>query len=112
MPVDTSEDAVTVEQCERDPDSILNTLRKVIDLRHSNEDLQSDGDFEVIYAEKNTYPFIFKRGQFIIAVNPTAKEQKAPFEFDGEEVFAIGKACAKDKQLTMQPQSLVVLQLQ
>ncbi len=112
LPVDTSEDAVTVEKCERDPDSILNTLRKVIDLRHSNEDLQSDGDFEVIYAEKNTYPFIFKRGQFIIAVNPTAKEQKAPFEFDGEEVFVIGKACAKDKQLTMQPQSLVVLQLQ
>ena len=112
LPVDTSEDAVTVEKCERDPDSILNTLRKVIDLRHSNEDLQSDGDFEVIYAEKNTYPFIFKRGQFVIAVNPTAKEQKAPFEFDGEEVFVIGKACAKDKQLTMQPQSLVVLQLQ
>ncbi|MEE3404431.1 MAG: alpha-amylase family glycosyl hydrolase, partial [Acutalibacteraceae bacterium] len=111
LPVDTSEDAVTVEKCERDPDSILNTLRKVIDLRHSNEDLQSDGDFEVIYAEKNTYPFIFKRGQFIIAVNPTEKEQKAPFEFDGEEVFVIGKACAKDKQLTMQPQSLVVLQL-
>ena len=111
LPVDTSENAVTVEKCEKDPDSILNTLRKVIDLRHSNEDLQSDGDFEVVYSEKNAYPFIFKRGNFIIAVNPTDKIQTAPFTYSGKTVFAIGSAEAKSSQLTMQPQSLVVMKL-
>ena len=111
LPVDTSADAVTVEACQKDPDSILNTLRTVIALRHENEDLQADGDFEVVYAEKETYPFIFKRGSFIIAVNPTAKEQTAPFSGSGETVFAIGTAEADGKTLTMQPQSLIVIKL-
>ena len=111
LPVDTSEEAVTVAKCEHDPDSILNTLRKVIDLRHSHEDLRADGDFEVVYAEKAAYPFIFKRGQFLIAVNPTDKEQTAPFDFTATSVFAIGEACAKGKKLTMHPQSLAVMKL-
>ena len=111
LPVDTSANAVTVEACEKDPDSILNTLKAVIALRHENEDLQADGEFEVIYAKKNTYPFIFQRGSFLIAVNPTAKEQTAPCAFEGETVFAIGTAAADGKTLTMQPQSLAVIKL-
>ena len=112
LPVDTSEDAVSVEKCENDPDSILNTLRRVIAIRHANADLQSDGDFEVVYAEKNTYPFIFKRGEFLIAVNPTDKEQSAPCDYNGESVFAVGKACVEKKKITMQPQSLSLIRIQ
>lgn len=111
LPVDTSADAPTVSAQEKDEDSILNTIRKVIKLRHENEDLQSDGDFEVVYAESGKYPFIFKRGKFVIAVNPTDKEQKAPCKFDGEQVFAIGKACVENEEITMFPQSLVVIKV-
>ena len=112
LPVDTSDDAVTVENQLKDPDSILNTLKKVISIRHENEDLQSDGDFEVVYAEKNKYPFIFKRGNFLIAVNPTAKEQTAPFDFNVKDVFSIGSSCIKDKKIIMQPQSLELFKIQ
>ena len=70
-----------------------------------------DGDFEVVYAESGKYPFIFKRGKFVIAVNPTDKEQKAPCKFDGEQVFAIGKACVENEEITMLPQSLVVIKV-
>ena len=49
LPVDKSPDAVTVEEQLKEPDSILNTLKKVIAIRHKNADLQSDGDFEVVY---------------------------------------------------------------
>ena len=111
LPVDTSENAVTVESQLDDPDSILNTLKKVIALRHENEDLQSDGDFEVVYAEKNKYPFVFKRGKFIIAVNPTAKEQSAPCSFEGETVFEIGSAETNGKKIAMKPQSLAVIKV-
>ena len=111
LPVDTSENAVTVESQLADPDSILNTLKKVIALRHENTDLQSDGDFEVVYAEKNKYPFIFKRGSFIIAVNPTAKEQSAPCKYEGETVFEIGSTSADGKKFVMQPQSLSVIKV-
>lgn len=111
LPVDTSENAVTVESQIDDPDSMLNTIKSVIALRHENKDLQADGDFEVVYAEKNTYPFVFKRGKLLIAVNPSAKEQSVPFEFDCEPVFNIGKTCADEKKLTMLPQSLVVFKI-
>ncbi len=111
LPVDTSADAVTVEAAEADPASILNTLRKVIAIRHANPDLQSDGDFEVIYAVKEKYPFIFKRGKFIIAVNPTGKEQSAPFAFSGETEFEIGSHDIKDNYLVLQPQTLLLLKI-
>ena len=111
LPVDTSDNAVTVENQSKDPNSILNTLKKVISIRHENEDLQSDGDFEVVYAEKNKYPFIFKRGNFLIAVNPTSKEQTAPFDFDTETVFSIGKSQIENKKIVMQPQSLELLKI-
>lgn len=111
LPVDMSPEAVTVESQLKDPDSLLNTLKKVIAIRHENEDLQSDGDFEVVYAKKNSYPFIFKRGRFLIAVNPTDKEQTAPFEFEGEPVFTIGKACIEKKEIIMQPQSMELIKI-
>ena len=111
LPVDTSENAPTVEDAEKDPDSILNTLRRVIAIRHENPDLQSDGEFEVIYAVKEKYPFIFKRGNFIIAVNPTEKEQKSPFAFDGETVFAIGGYEKKGSYIVMQPQTLALIRI-
>ncbi len=111
LPVDSSDDAPTVEAQESDEDSILNTIRRVIRLRHENEDLQSDGDFEVVYAESGKYPFIFKRGRFIIAVNPTGREQTAPFRFEGVPVFNIGKACVEGQKIIMFPQSICVIKI-
>ncbi len=111
LPVDTSEDAPTVQNQTEDPDSILNTLKKVIAIRHNHKDLQSDGDFEVVYAKKGEYPFIFKRGEFLIVVNPTDKEQSVPFDFECNPMFTIGKVCVENKTLTMCAQSLGLLQL-
>ncbi len=111
LPVDTSPDAPTVENAENDNNSILNTLRKVIALRHENEDLQADGGFEVIYAVKNRYPFIFRRGQFIIAVNPTERTEKAPFAFSGSTVFEIGGHEADNGYIVMKPQTLLLMKL-
>jgi len=111
LPVDTSPDAVTVEDQLKDEDSILNTLKKVIAIRHENEELHSDGDFEVVYAEKNAYPFIFKRGKFLIAVNPTGEKQTAPCKFEGKTVFEIGKACIESEKINMQPQTLALIEV-
>ena len=90
----------------------MNTIKKVIAVRHQFTDLQSDGDFEVVYAKKGKYPFIFKRGDFIIAVNPTEQKQTAPFDFDCDApVFSIGKACVENDEITMLPQSLGVMKI-
>ena len=50
LPVDPAEDAPTVESQERDPDSLLHTVRRIIALRHSWEDLQADAGFEPVVA--------------------------------------------------------------
>ena len=64
-----------------------------------------------MYAEKNKYPFIFKRGKFIIAVNPTAEKQTAPLALEGTSVFTIGKASVSGGTIEMEPQTLEVIEI-
>ena len=110
LPVDKRKNAPTVEANESDPDSILNTLRKVVALRHKYDDLKADGGFEVVYAEKNTFPFIFRRGKMIIAVNPTDKKQSAPSKLDGKALFSIGKITIKEDKINMGAQSIALIE--
>lgn len=108
LPVDNSSNAPTVEAQMNDDHSILSIVKTIIKLRHENEDLQADGDFKVLYAEKEKYPFIYQRGKFVIAVNPSGKTTSAPVACSGQSVFAIGE-CEKDEHsITMHPQSFVI----
>ena len=68
--VDPAEDAPTVEEQLKQEDSLLNTVKELLSLRRSEEDLQADGDFAVLSAE----PLVYRRGKFIVAVNPTGRE--------------------------------------
>ncbi len=111
LPVDCSDDAPTVENQMADSESILNTIKKVISIRHQNKDLQSDGEFEVVYAEKGKYPFVFKRGDFLVAVNPTTDEQEISFEYTGESVFKIGNFEINNNKLTLKSQSLILIKI-
>ena len=108
LPVDESSFAPSVEAQEEDPESLLNTVRRVISLRHANPDLQSRANFEVIYAEKEKYPFVFGRGRFMIAVNPSARETEIPLERQGSPVFQIGACSLRNGRLLMKGQSFGV----
>lgn len=109
LPVDGADDAPNVELQENDASSLLNTVKAIIKLRHENEDLQADGSFEVLYAEKNKYPFIYKRGKFIIAVNPSAQKVSAPIDINGSEVFLIGGYQLSDTRIDIEPQTFLIL---
>lgn len=75
LPVDDENGAVNVAAQQIDSCSLLNTIKRFIALRHAEADLQADGGFEVLYAAENRYPFVFRRGNFIVAVNPSGKAQ-------------------------------------
>ena len=75
LPVDASPDAPTVEDQERDPASLLNTVRAVLALRHRERDLTADGDFQVVCGEPGK-PFVYRRGSLILAVNPSGGEAR------------------------------------
>ncbi len=68
LPVDPEGPNVRDQQLRRD--SLLNTLCEILKLRHEEDSLDADSDFEVIMGEENQ-PFIYRRGRLIILVNPS-----------------------------------------
>jgi len=112
LPVDSSPDAPTVESQQRDPDSMLSTVKALISLRSRYEDLSADGDFEVIHAKACDPLFAYRRGSFFMFANPGATE--AGLDWDradtqGEVVFSIGQFTAGEGRIALSPQSLAIL---
>ena len=83
-------------------------------------DLWADGKFEVIYAEKDEFPFVFKRGNLVIGINPSDKKASAALTEEAyikkddsktkslSKVYGIGDAELQSNTLVMQPQSFAV----
>ncbi len=112
LPVDESENAPTVADQENDENSIYNNVKNIIAIRNANDDLGTDGDLEILYAKKNKYPFVYKRGNFVIAVNPSDKEESIDFELSvAKEVYKLGQGKVEDKKLTIGKKSFILLQL-
>ena len=108
LPVDPAEDAPTVEAQEKDPQSLLNTVRALLKLRHEQEDLQADAAFETVCTQKDK-PFVYKRGSLLVAVNPSGSALDTGVDAAGRKVlFAIGDVKA-DGTLCMGEQSFAVL---
>lgn len=113
LPVDSSKDAPTVENQMKKADSIFTVVKDILKLRHTIKDLGNTGDFKVIYAEKNKYPFVYKRGNYVIFVNPKAK--KTAIDFDEKikkVVYSIGDGCYENKQMIMHEQSFCIVELE
>ena len=117
IPQDYSENAPSVAEAEKDPDSILHTVRSLIALRHAHEDLQADADFEVIYEKEGERAFVYRRGNILLAVNPSGEAVKIPVsELNGDIantvagglLFGIGKAAITAEELTLGAQSFGV----
>lgn len=108
LPVDMGVDPVNVEEQERDENSLLNFVRKVIALRKQNEDFCGT-DFEVVFCESGRFPLIYKRGRFTVVVNPTLYAQRAYVKVSGEEVISVGGGVeVKDNEISVMPQTLVI----
>ncbi len=109
LPLDSSEDAPTVADQLGDKESLLETVRSLIALRHKYEDLQADGSFEVYYAEKEKFPFVYKRGNLIVAINPSDQDTTTTLDREGEIVYKIGTTTLADKTLTLKSGSFCVI---
>lgn len=83
LPVDPADDAPNVADQENDPNSLLNRTRQLIALRHSEPALANYAEFVPLYAEKDTYPFVYARaaGEDVVLVllNPRAEASEAVF---------------------------------
>ena len=88
LPVDPAPDAPTAEGQARDPNSLLNTVKAILRLRHRFPDLQADGSFEILHARKDDPLLVYKRGTLTLALNPSDKAVKT--ELTGTPLFQIG----------------------
>ena len=114
LPVDSSEDAPTVASQETDPDSLLNTVRSILALRHQEEDLQADSPLQFITSETGK-PLVYRRGSLVCVVNPdnSTVETVLPRDIttllNGEILYAIGNVAVKDGMIVAEPQSFAVI---
>ncbi len=115
LPVDP--DAVpagcTVEQQEDDPESLLNTVKKILSLRHANADLQADAGFEVLLEDSDIHPFVYRRGALLLAVNPSSVSKTVEHtvwngKFPTGQLYTIGHVDSEDTCVRMDPQSFVI----
>jgi maltose alpha-D-glucosyltransferase/alpha-amylase len=108
LPVDSSPDAPTVEAQEKDPSSLLNTVKTLLRLRRAEPDLGARANLEILYAEKGKLPFVYRRGSLVIALNPGGVEAEAPVTGEGKMVYAIGKASLGKGVCRAGPQSFTL----
>ncbi len=109
LPVDPAADAPNVADQEKDPDSMLNFVRKLIALRQANPDLGNYSPFEVYSAEKGSRVFAYKRGQMLVAMNPGLESKELWLDGDYEAVFTMGEPLVEGDRLVLSQQSFVVL---
>ncbi len=86
LPVDPAADAPTVEANEKNPNSLLNRIRALIKLRHTEPALAAYAEFIPLYAEKDAYPFVYARAKdkdvVLVILNPSGSERRAEFKMN------------------------------
>ena len=84
LPVDSADDAPNVADEEKDPNSLLNRVRKLIALKKSEKALTAYAEFVPVYAKENTYPFVYARAngddKVLVILNPRAEASSATFD--------------------------------
>lgn len=74
LPVESSPERPSVAAQDRDPRSLLNTVRRLTALRRAHPALGASGGFEVIHARGGELPFVYRRWlgeeSILAAVNP------------------------------------------
>ncbi len=120
LPIDDTDDAPNVADQEKDPNSLLNRVRNLIQLRKSEKALMAYAEFVPVYAKENIYPFIYARAngedKILVVLNPSSEEVSAEFTLspDVSEYFLLaGSECkiedgVKKTNVTISGQSYAI----
>lgn len=75
---------------------LLNTVKELLQLRKKYSALKAVSKYQCIYAEKNKYPYIYKRaaeGQEIaVVINPSERAEICQnVKLSGEVIYSVGE---------------------
>lgn len=110
---DESPDRPTAQAQMADEHSLRSEIKRLIALRQAHKALQSKGDIEFIYAEKNAYPLAYLRSdgseRIFVVINPANRE--AAFDCalaPAETLYSFGGGIKSEKgRITVSPQTAV-----
>lgn len=75
----TTKGMITVESQDKDPESLLNWTRSLIELRKETPAFQSNSEWTPIYNEAHPYPMVYTRSDgketYVVVLNPTNSTQ-------------------------------------
>ena len=96
-----------MEKQQEDEASLYHEVKKLIQIRQSHKALQSKGEIEFVYAEKDSYPFAYMRStqeeKILVVLNPSGKEVRFDSRLAlGESIYSYGG------ELKVQDGSIVV----
>ncbi len=107
---DESADRPTAEAQLADKNSLYHEIKKLIAIRQAHAALQSKGEIEFVYAEKNAYPLAYIRSttdeKILVIINPADREvsfdcdivpKETVYSFGGTVSFDGGKVTAAPK---------------
>ena len=109
---DESADRPTVAAQQADESSLYHEIKKLIQIRQSHKALQSKGEIEFVYAQKDTYPLAYLRSaeeeKILVILNPSGKEVRFTCEHAlGEVIYSYGgKAAQEDGSICMPGESV------
>lgn len=119
-PVDASADAPTVAGQEKDPDSLLNFIRKLVDLRKEHTGLQAPGEIIFFNLPDSSRVLAYRRfprpGQaagagFVVALNPGTETEILDLGHEGEIIFAVQDPSISGNALTLPPLSGAIIRV-
>ncbi len=112
LPVDPAEDAPDVESQQKDAGSFLSYVRQLIQLRHDHPALQNYSPFTVYAGASGSRMFAYKRGDYLLAVNPGREAAQLTLDGTYTVIYTVGEPQLAGNQVMMPSQSFVVLKPQ
>ncbi|MDO4317851.1 MAG: alpha-amylase family glycosyl hydrolase [Lachnospiraceae bacterium] len=99
IPLDPRADRPNVRAQLADESSLYHEIRRLIGIRQSHAALQSKGEIEFVYAEKNAYPFAYLRSagdeKILVVLNPSEREASFACALEPKErLYVFGKEIA------------------
>lgn len=114
--IDPDTDRPNVEKAEADENSLIHEVRRLIALRHSVPQLQSRTPVEFLHAEENAYPFVYRRDDVLVIINPADRVEQCVLKepvSGGQVIYNLaGGAVCEKGTVTAQPCSAAFLMIE
>lgn len=108
LPVDTDPAAPSVETQEKEPSSLLNTVKTLLRLRHGEQELRAQANLEILHTGdvlSGDRSFFYKRGTFIMGVNPGKNKVCVKAAGKPRPIYSIGSGSFEDGCYKLEAQS-------